>query len=97
MKQPIDFEAMARDPRDPNPRLALYLDCSMPSDEQVKAAWLHESCSWSRQFILPAVRPLAPGSIVLPQLLKTAIASAFTSSRLLHRLLARALHTFVRR
>jgi hypothetical protein len=91
-----DFESMTHDPRDPNPWLALYLDQSTPIDEKVKRAWLRESSSWSRQFILPVVRPFARGAIVVLQLIKTVIPNAFTSSWALHRLLAWALHTFVR-
>jgi hypothetical protein len=96
MSQPPDFETMAHEPRDPNPWLALYLDHSTPIDQQVKSAWLRESSSWSRQFLLPVVRPLARGLIIVLQIIKTVIPNAFTSSWLLHRLLAWALHTFVR-
>lgn len=92
----VDFEAMQHDPRDPNPWLALYLDHSTPVDPAVKQAWLRDSSSWSRQFLLPVVRPLARALIVLLQLLKTLLPSAFTSSGLLHRLLAWALRVFVR-
>ena len=96
MSGQADFESMQHDPRDPNPWLALYLDQSTPIDEAVKRAWLRESSSWSRQFILPLVRPLARGVIILLQLVKTVIPNALTSSWALHRLLAWALHTFVR-
>ena len=67
MSQPPDFETMAHDPRDPNPWLALYLDHSTPIDQGVKGAWLRESSSWSRQFLLPVVRPLARGIIIFLQ------------------------------
>lgn len=96
MSRDLDFESMHHDPRDPNPWLALYLDQSTPIDSKVKQAWLRESSSWSRQFLLPVVRPFARGTIILLQLLKTVLPKAFTSSWLLHRLLAWALHTFVR-
>ena len=92
----VDFEAMQHDPRDPNPWLALYLDHSTPVDPAVKQAWLRDSSSWSRQFVLPFARPLARTMIVLFQLLKTLLPAAFTSSGLLHRLLAWALRSFVR-
>ena len=92
----VDFEAMQHDPRDPNPWLALYLDHSTPVDPAVKQAWLRDSSSWSRQFVLPFARPLARATIVLFQLLKTLLPAAFTSSGLLHRLLAWALRSFVR-
>ncbi|HEX6267024.1 MAG TPA: hypothetical protein VFZ81_09005 [Burkholderiales bacterium] len=92
----VDFEAMEHDPRDPNPWLALYLDHSTPVDPAVKQAWLRDSSSWCRQFVLPAVRPLARTLIVLFQVIKTVLPAAFTSSALLHRLLAWALRSFVR-
>jgi hypothetical protein len=92
----VDFEAMQHDPRDPNPWLALYLDHSTPVDPAVKQAWLRDSSSWCRQFVLPAARPLARATIVLFQAVKTVLPAAFTSSALLHRLLAWALRTFVR-
>ena len=96
MSAGLDFETMPHDPRDPNPWQALYLDQSTPIDENVKRAWLRESSSWSRQFLLPVVRPFARATIILLQLVKTVLPNAFTSSWLLHRLLAWALHTFVR-
>jgi hypothetical protein len=96
MSGPVDFESMQHDPRDPNPWLAVYLDQSTPIDEKVKQAWLRDSSSWSRQFLLPVVRPFARGTIILLQLVKTVLPNAFTSSWLLHRLLARALNLFVR-
>jgi hypothetical protein len=92
----VDFESLQHDPRDPNPWLALYLDQSTPVDPEVKAAWLRDSSSWCRQFVLPVVRPFARGVIVLVQLVRIALPNAFTSSALLHRLLAWALATFVR-
>ena len=91
-----DLDTLPHDPRDPNPWLALYLDHSTPVDPQVKKAWLKDSSSRCRQFVLPVVRPLARGTIVLIQLFKIVLPNALTSSWLLHRLLAWALATFVR-
>jgi hypothetical protein len=96
MTKSADFESMQHDPRDPNPWLALYLDQSTPVDPEVKRAWLADSSSWCRQFVLPVVRPLARATIVLFQLVKILLPTVFTSSRMLHRLLSWALHTFVR-
>ena len=96
MHKSIDFENLEHDPRDPNPWLALYLDHSTPVDPQVKEAWLRDSSSRCRQFVLPVVRPLARGTIILFQVIKIVLPNAFTSSWLLHRLLAWALYTFVR-
>lgn len=81
-------------PDDPDPWQTLWLDNSVPVNPGVKAAWLRDSATWSRQFVLPVVRPLARVTIVLLQITKTVIPNAFTSSRLLHKLLAWALARF---
>jgi hypothetical protein len=96
MAKSVDFENLGHDPRDPNPWLALYLDHSTPVDAKVKEAWLRDSSSRCRQYLLPLVRPLARGTIVLFQLVKIVLPNSLTSSWLLHRLLARMLHAFVR-
>ena len=95
MKAPPEFLREAHDPRDPSPWLALYLDRSIPISEEVKLAWLADSASFSRQFLLPIVRPLARTAIVLVQLLRTLMPKAFASSALLHRFLAWGLRRFV--
>jgi hypothetical protein len=86
----------AHDPKDPSPWLALALDESVPLHGYVKGAWLNNEDSWSRQFLLPVVRPLARLVIILVQLIKILIPNAVTSSWLLHRILAFGLKTFVR-
>ena len=91
-------EALAgrpHDPRDPDPWLALYLDRSVPIDDEAKAALLLALRSRSRQFLLPLVRPLARLSMILIQLLKVFMPRRMTSSRLLHKLIHWALRTFV--
>ena len=93
----VDFETMQHDPRDPSPWLALYYDRSTPIADDVKKAWLKDSSSRCRQYVLPIVRPLARGTIILFQLLKMALPDALTSSLLLHRFLAWGLATFVTR
>jgi hypothetical protein len=52
------FDPAAHDPNDPDPWLALYLDDSLPFDDQAKQALLSGNDSYSRRFLLPAVRPL---------------------------------------
>ena len=81
-------------PADPNPWQTLWLDQSIPINIGVKQAWLRDSNTWSRQFVLPFVRPLARLSIVLLQIVKTVIPTWLSSSTLLHRLLAWALSIF---
>lgn len=95
MKRIPNFLATAHDPRDPNPWLAVYLDGSIPVSDDVKRAWLEDSSSPSRQFLLPVVRPLARAAIVLVQLVKILIPKSFTSSRVLHWILSESLKTFV--
>lgn len=95
MKKSADFLSSEHDPRDPSPWRAVYLDRSIPISEEVKRAWLQDSASRSRQFLLPIVRPLARAAIILIQLLRTILPSAFASSRVLHNILAWSLRRFV--
>jgi hypothetical protein len=81
-------------PDDPSPWQTLWLDNSTPIHPGVKQAWLYDSNTWSRQFVLPFVRPLARLSIVLLQIIKTIIPNWLSSTKLLHRLLAWALSVF---
>ena len=96
MKHTPDFLDQAHDPRDPSPWLALYLDRSTPLDEEVKRAWLADSSSRSRQFVLPFVRPFARTLIVLFQVIKTFTPRRWAFSRQLHRLLAWGMENFIR-
>lgn len=93
---PRDYPALnaPHDPTDPDPWQTLWLDHSAPIKEEVKKAWLYDSNSWSRQFLLPIVRPLARLFIVLLQVLKIIIPNWLTSSPILHRFLAWALSVF---
>ena len=88
------FLEAAHQPENPDPWQSLWLDHSTTIHAGVKQAWLRDSNTWSRQFLLPFVRPLARLSIVLLQLIKTVIPNRFCSSRLLHKLLAWALSVF---
>lgn len=84
----------AHNPENPDPWQSLWLDQSTPINLGVKQAWLRDSNTWSRQFLLPIVRPLARLSIVLLQVIKLVIPNRFCSSRILHKLLAWALSVF---
>ena len=96
MPTPVpEFLTQAYDPRDPSPWLALYLDQSTPLPDEVKAAWLADSSSASRQYLLPFLRPLARTAIVLIQIIKVFVPRNWAHSRLLHRLLAWGLTRFV--
>ena len=95
MKELPAFVDGSHDPRDPNPWMAIYLDRSIPIAEDVKLAWLEDCSSKSRQFLLPVARPLARATIVVFQVVKTFLPSAFTSSRVLHHILSWSLTRFV--
>ncbi len=83
------------DPADPNPWQAVFLDQSIPIDKDVKQAWLKDSATGSRQYLLPIVRPLARTVIIVIQLFKIIIPGNWQASRLLHKLIVRGLKTFV--
>jgi hypothetical protein len=83
------------DPRDPDPWVALFLDRSLPMHERTKAMLLVDQRSRSRQFLLPAVRPIARLMIIFFQIMKLFVSNRFTSSKLLHRLLSWGLKNFV--
>lgn len=90
-----EFLRATYDPLDPNPWLALYLDQSTPLPDHVKSAWLTDSASGSRQYLLPLIRPLARTFIVINQLLKAVLPRRWAASRLLHWILATGLKYFV--
>lgn len=91
-----DFLDHEHDPRDPSPWLALYLDQSTPIDPAVKHAWLVDSSSRSRQYLLPFIRPFARTLIILLQVLKVFTPRKLAFSRTLHRLLAWGMENFIR-
>ena len=95
MSRTPEFLAQAHDPRDPSPWLALYVDQSTPLPDDVKAAWLADSSSGSRQYLLPFLRPLARTAIVLFQVVKVFVPRKWAHSRLLHHFLAWGLKRFV--
>jgi hypothetical protein len=90
-----DFLSQEHDERDPSPWLALYLDQSTPLPDDVKTAWLTDSSSASRQYMLPFVRPLARTFIILIQIVKVFVPRNWSHSGLLHRFLAWGLKRFV--
>ena len=96
MKHSPEFLQQSYDPRDPNPWLALYLDQSTPLSEEVKRAWLADSSSRSRQYVLPFIRPFARTLIVMFQVIKAVTPRKIAFSRALHRLLAWGMENFIR-
>lgn len=96
MSRKSDFLERGHDVRDPSPWLALYLDQSTPIDDAVKHAWLADSSSASRQYLLPFLRPFARSMIVVFQVLKVFMPRRLGFSRALHRLLAWGMENFIR-
>ena len=92
---PPDFDPAHHDPSDPDVWLALYLDQSIPIDDDAKAALLRSMRRTSRKAILPFMRPWARLWIVLITVLRLILPSSFRSSRVLHRLIYWGLNRFV--
>lgn len=95
MTTPDPMALAAHDRNDPDPWLALYLDQSTPLDDEVKALWLQNVRSCSRQWVLPIARPVARLLLVTIQLLKTVTPRRWAAPRLLHHALRWGLATFV--
>ena len=87
--------AQPNDPRDPDPWLALTLDRSLPLDREAKAALARDQTSRSRQFLLPLVRPLARGMIIVAQLVHIVSPRWPHAPRLLHRSIAFGMRHFL--
>ncbi len=83
------------DKRDPNPWLALYLDTSVPINDIAKANLMVDGSSWSRQFVMPLIRPFCRLATCLLKIVKTFIPKAFTSAWLLHHSIYLGLKWFV--
>lgn len=89
------FKNMPHDKDDPNPFLAIYMDKSIPFNEEAKAVYLKDCSSKTRQFVLPLLRPFARLLIIVLQIYKSIVPKAFTSSKALHRVLYWGMKTFV--
>ena len=92
---PPDFDPAHHDVRDPDTWLALYLDQSIPLDEQAKLALLRSMRRTSRKALLPFMRPWARLWIILITVLRLILPSAISSSKALHRFIHWGLKTFV--
>jgi hypothetical protein len=95
MKTLPNFLLDEHNPADPSPWLALYLDGSSPLSDEIKQAWLTDSASRSRQFLMPVVRPIARAFIVVFQLVKAVLPKTWQAPKFLHRILAEGLKRWV--
>lgn len=89
------FDKLPRDPKNPDPWLALYLDQSVPLTDKVKAAFLKGQHSFTRRVILPLLTPFARLSIAIIKVAGTIIPGKWQSSWLLHRSIYWGLRLFV--
>src|SRR5438045_3543266 len=92
-----DFDNLKVNRDDPNPWLALYLDDSVPMNEESKRCLLRGTNSPSRRFVLPLIRPFARLGIILVKLLRMVIPEKVNSSRILHQTIYIGLKHFVQR
>jgi hypothetical protein len=95
MSQTNYFDNMPHDKNDPNPFLAIYLDQSIPFNAEAKAIYLKDCSSKTRQYLLPILRPFARLMIILLQIYKSIVPKAFTSSKVLHRVLYWGMKNFI--
>ena len=69
------FDPERFDPKDPDPWLALYLDQSLPIDEEAKRALLIGNRSVSRRWLFPIARPLILAFFIVVKILARAVAA----------------------
>jgi hypothetical protein len=98
-EQPVwttPFENAKHDPRDPDPFVAMWLDRSIPIDDQAKAATIVGMRSRFRQFVLPFIRPVMRITVVLFTIVKSVLPWT-AAPRFLHWLIYVGLKHFVKR
>jgi len=83
--------------KNPDPWLALEIDKSTFIDDKAKRALANNNRSFSRQFFLPFVRPLARLSIIIVQIIRAVLPNCFASSWLLHKAISLGMRLFLRR
>ena len=88
------FDPAGHDPRDPDPWLALYLDRSLPIDEEAKRALLMGARSWSRRWLFPVSRPLVILFFMVVKVLRAISPRHPNLNGLLHRTIHWGLRTF---
>lgn len=89
------FDIKNHDTRDPNPWLAMYLDSSIPINDETKRALMRDNCSKSSRYLLPFIKLWSKISMFFIHILKFFFPKLFDSSKILHRILAWGLRNFV--
>ena len=90
-----ELDISKHDSRDPNPWLAMYLDSSIPINEKTKQALMRDNNSKSARYLLPFVQVWSKITMFFIHILKFIFPKLFNSSKLLHRILAWGLKTWV--
>lgn len=88
------FDPAGFDPRDPDPWLALYLDHSLPIDDQAKRCLLLGARSWSRRWLFPVSRPLVILFFMVIKVLRAISPRHPNLNGLLHKSIHWGLRTF---
>lgn len=83
------------DSRDPNPWLAMYLDSSIPINEQTKRALMRDNNSRSTRYLLPFIQMWSKVAMFFIHIIKFFFPRIFNSSKILHRILSWGLRRFV--
>jgi hypothetical protein len=91
---PVDFDAQAFDPKNPDPWLALYLDRSLPIADEAKLALLRGNRSWSRRWLFPLARPFVFAFFLLVKGLRCLSPHWPNLGGLLHKTIHWGLRTF---
>lgn len=89
------FENLKNDPRDPSHWHTLYLDKSIPFSDDAKAAFLYDSGTKSRQFLLPLMRVFARFLIIFLQLFKIISPNLINAPKTLHKCLYLGMKYFI--
>jgi hypothetical protein len=91
----LNTELSGHDDRDPNPWLAMYLDSSIPIDDQTKLALMRDNNSKSQKYLLPLIRVSSKIWMFFIHIFKFFFPKLINSSRILHWILSWGLKNFV--
>tara|TARA_Y100001970_G_scaffold5456_1_gene6182 strand:- start:1114 stop:2013 length:900 start_codon:yes stop_codon:yes gene_type:complete len=78
------YKSVKDDLRDPDPFYAMYLDSSIPFDNNAKNAFLKDSSSFSRRALLPIVKVLARAFRMIVILYRIIFPKLFSMPKFLH-------------
>ncbi len=95
MSEKLIFDVNSHDERDPNPWLAMYLDNSIPINNLTKQALMRDNDSKTARYLGPFIKLGSKIAMLFIHIFKFFFPRIFNSSRVLHRILAWGLKTFV--